>query len=72
MRLSRRRMLVLTGAGTGLYQAMAQTPAAPPAASPIAPTDPLEKAREDNRRSADNLSKFAIPMTTEPAFIFRA
>ncbi len=63
MKLSRRSMLALTGSGV----ALAQTPA-PPAAS----TDPVEKARDENRRSAENLTKFEIPMSTEPAFTFRA
>jgi len=64
MKLSRRSMLALAGAGA----ALAQTPAAPPAAA----TDPLEKAREENRHSAESLAKFEIPMSTEPAFIFKA
>lgn len=69
MKLSRRTMLALAGAGT----ALAQTPAAPPpAASSTAPADPLEKAREENRHSAESLAQFAIPMSTEPAFVFRA
>jgi hypothetical protein len=68
MKLSRRNMLALTGAGAGLYQAIAQTPPAAPAA----PTDLLEKARQDNRRGAENLTRFEIPMSTEPAFTFRA
>ena len=64
MKLSRRTMLALAGAGS----ALAQTPAAPP----TAPAHPLEKAREENRHSAESLTQFAIPMSTEPAFIFRA
>jgi hypothetical protein len=46
-------------------QALAQTPETPP--NP----DKLAAAREENRRSAENLAKFEIPMSTEPAFIFR-
>ena len=67
MKLSRRTILALAGAGA----ALAQTPAAPSGAS-ASPADALEKAREENRRSAEDLAKFDIPMSTEPAFIFRA
>jgi hypothetical protein len=61
-------MLALAGAGA----ALAQTPAQPPAADAPANPDKLAAAREENRRSAENLSKFEIPMSTEPAFNFRA
>jgi hypothetical protein len=64
MKLSRRTLLALAGAGTVL----AQTPAPPPAA----PLDPVDKARQENRHSAETLAQFAIPMSTEPAFTFRA
>lgn len=67
MKLSRRGMLVLAGA-SALGTAAAQPPAQPPDANP----DPLTKAREENRHSAENLAKFEIAMSTEPAFIFRA
>lgn len=62
MKISRRSWLALTTA------AMAQTPAPAPAT----PAERLDKAREDNRQSAGKLSKFDIPMSTEPAFLFRA
>ena len=58
-------MLALAGAGA----AMAQTPSPP--AAPANP-DKVAAAREENRRSAENLAKFEIPMSTEPAFTFRA
>jgi len=61
-------MLALAGAGAVLAQTPAQTPATPP----TTPTDPVEKAREENRHSVENLAKFEIPMSTEPAFTFRA
>jgi hypothetical protein len=69
MKLSRRTMLALAGASAALAQTPAQTTPAPQAA---APTDPLEKARAENRQSAENLTRFEIPMATEPAFTFRA
>jgi hypothetical protein len=68
MKLSRRDMLALAGASAALGQSAAQTAAQPPDAN----LDPVAKAREENRRSAANLAKFEIPMSTEPAFIFRA
>ena len=58
-------MLALAGAGA----ALAQNPAQPPAA-PTNP-DPVDKARQENRRAAETLSNFKIPMSTEPAFVFR-
>jgi hypothetical protein len=67
MKLSRRGILALAGAGVAL-EAVAQTPAAPADVN----ADPVAKAREENRRSADKLAKFDIPMSTEPAFVFRA
>jgi hypothetical protein len=70
MKLSRRSMLALAGAGAALGgtadNATAQTPPAAPK------PDPLTAAREDNRRSAETLAKFEIPTSTEPAFVFRA
>jgi hypothetical protein len=64
MTLTRRSLLALAGAST----ALAQTPTpAPDTAKP----DPVAKAREENRRGAETLAKFEVPMSTEPAFIFR-
>lgn len=63
MKLSRRSLLALTGASV-----MAQTTAPPPPT----PADRLEKARADNLQNAEKLTDFQIPMSTEPAFVFRA
>jgi hypothetical protein len=63
-KLSRRGLLALAGASAALGPLAAQVPAP-------ANLDPVEKARQDNRRSAENLNKFQIPMSTEPAFVFR-
>jgi hypothetical protein len=62
-------MLAFAGASAAMAPAIAQTPAPqpPPAAKP----DPLAAARDENRRSAETLAKFPVPMSTEPAFIFR-
>jgi len=71
MRISRRGMLALAGAGAALAQAPA--PAPPDTAKPESPKpDALAAAREENRQSAETLAKFDIPMSTEPAFQFRA
>lgn len=64
-------MLALSGAGAALGRAMAQAPPVPPPANPDQPVDKLVKAREENRRGAENLAKFEVPMSTEPAFVFR-
>jgi len=69
MKLSRRSLFAIAGAGA----AIAQTQTAPPAA-PAAPenSDPkVAAAREENRRSAQRLAAFEIPIETEPAIVFR-
>jgi len=66
MTLSRRNILALAGAAA-VGKAMAQAPT-PSDAKP----DPLATAREDNRKSAESLNQFAIPMSTEPSFVFKA
>ncbi len=48
----------------------AQAPAAPISAQSA--DDELKAAREQNRQNADQLAKFPLPMTTEPATHFRA
>lgn len=42
------------------------------AQTPPAPQDWLNAAREQMQRSGDKLAKIAMPMATEPAFIFKA
>ena len=69
MKLSRRGILALAGVGAAMAPAIAQNPAPQP--PPDAKPDPLAVARDENRRSAETLAKFAVPMSTEPAFIFR-
>ena len=65
MKLSRRSILALAGAGA--VQAVAQTTSQTAAPNP----DPVAKAREDNAHGAEVLTKFEIPMSAEPAFTFR-
>lgn len=72
MKLSRRHMLALAGAGGMLRKGMPQTPSAAQPAPPPANPDPVAAAREQHRRGAENLSKVDLPITTEPAFLFRA
>ena len=66
MKLSRRGMLALAGA-SAFGTAVAQTATPQPEAKP----DPLTAAREENRQAAERLAGFRIPMSTEPAFVFR-
>ena len=40
--------------------------------SSSAPAPDWKRAREEHRHSAQSLPKFDIPMSTEPAFQFRA
>ena len=66
-KLTRRQ---LAGAVAIAVPALAQQPAAnttPPTAS-----QDLESARERNRNLAKELAAFSIPMSTEPAFQFKA
>jgi hypothetical protein len=70
MILSRRNLLALAGTGAVLAEAAAQTQTPPP--KPSTPEERVAAAREDNRRSAERLAKFDIPISTEPAFLFRA
>lgn len=72
MKFSRRHILALAGTGmalsdAALSSALAQTPAPAPT-----PADRLATAREDNRKSAEKLTQFQLPVSTEPSFIFRA
>jgi len=70
MKLSRRNLLALAGTGAVLAETAAQAQNTQPA--PATPEARLATAREDNRQSAERLAKFEIPITTEPAFSFRA
>ena len=70
MTLSRRNLLALAGAGMVAVEAVAQT--AEPPSAPSTPEQRLTAAREDNRKSAERLAAFDIPMSTEPALVFRA
>jgi hypothetical protein len=58
-----RRQLVQAAAGSALA-ARAQTTPAPE-------SDPAIAAHDANRRNAEALAKFELPMATEPAFEFK-
>jgi hypothetical protein len=71
MKISRRRLMqsAVIGAGAALSPAaLAQTPAQPAAPE----TDFLAAARDQARRNAEALAKADLPMSTEPAFSFKA
>ena len=63
MKLTRRQLVTTAAATTAgaAIEARAQT-------TPAAPSD----AAKQLQQNADALAKFAIPMTTEPAFQFKA
>jgi hypothetical protein len=70
MKITRRAMAaVLASVG-----AQAQTPArpAPTAELTAGPDAELQSAREQVRANATALSQFEVPMSTEPAFQFKA
>ena len=67
MKLSRRNLLALAGAGVAAAQTTQPTPPAP-----STPEAKVASARDDNRKSAERLTGFEIPIETEPAFSFRA
>jgi hypothetical protein len=64
-RFTRRELAGIVGAGITLTaKAAAQTPAATP--------DWLQQARDSKRAAGADLAKFDLPMSTEPAFHFKA
>jgi hypothetical protein len=66
MLVTRRKLAV---AALGSAAALGQ---GPPPPIPQTPEQELEAAREQLRRTADALSRFALPMATEPACHFKA
>ena len=61
-KFSRRQLAVSLVAAV---PALAQNPA------PAPPADPLAKAREALQKNGETLSKFEIPLATQPSFIFK-
>ena len=64
MKLSRRELAAAAVAGVVAPSGESQTP--PPA------QDLAKVVHDANRRNADTLAKFEIPISTEPAFQFKA
>jgi hypothetical protein len=51
---------------------LAQAPSPPPPQNaPLSPDDELKAARESNRQNSEQLAKFPLPMSTEPAVHFK-
>ncbi|HLG95359.1 MAG TPA: hypothetical protein VKX49_03495 [Bryobacteraceae bacterium] len=63
-----RRQLAL--AALSMPAVAGQTPAPPPL--PQTPDQELQAARSQNRQISEQLAKFPLPMTTEPAVHFKA
>jgi hypothetical protein len=63
VKLTRRQLVIAAAAGSAALKASAQS-----APAPVAPQTPTDKVRQN----AETLAKFAIPITTEPAFQFKA
>lgn len=65
MKLTRRQLVVATGS-LAAARALAQSAPQPTVA------DFAQQARDNVQRNGDALAKFAIPMSVEPAFQFKA
>jgi len=68
MKVSRRKLL-LAAAVTASAQAPAQAPTTP---APQSGDAQLEAARSERRIAAQIIARVPLPMTTEPAFQFKA
>jgi hypothetical protein len=66
VKLTRRQLVIAAAAGSAALKASAQ-----PALQTATDRAP-QAATERVRQNADTLAKFAIPITTEPAFQFKA
>ena len=65
MKLTRRQWAALAALAPAAKTAAAQAPSLQP------PSDDAAAARENLKRNADALRKIAVPMDTEPAFLFK-
>jgi hypothetical protein len=63
MKLTRRQLVVTAAASVAAMKALGQPAVAP---------DPVKTAHDNLQRNADTLAKLDIPMSTEPAFQFKA
>jgi len=69
MDISRRQLAGVFLAGTAVAQVPVQ---APPAPAPQSADSELEAARSQQRGRAQIIARVPLPMTTEPAFHFKA
>ena len=69
-KITRRQMVAVT-AGSVVAAGAVSLTAQQPAAGPELQKAELEKARASHRENTATLSKFDIPQSTEPAFLFR-
>ena len=67
MKLTRRE-LVVVAASAAAASTLAQTPPAQPQGA----RDFAQEARDNVQHNGETLTKFGIPMATEPAFQFKA
>jgi hypothetical protein len=65
MKLSRRELAGLAAAGMAARTQAAQAPQDVPA------TDLAKAARDAIQRNSETMGKVDVPMTTEPAFVFK-
>jgi hypothetical protein len=70
IKLTRREIATTLSASAVL---LAQVPAPPITQnSPLSPDDELKAARDSIRQNSEQLAKFPLPMSTEPATRFKA
>ncbi len=70
LKLTRREIATALSASVVLR---AQTPAPPVPQNPaLSPDDELKAARDAIRQNSEQLAKFPLPMSTEPAVHFKA
>jgi hypothetical protein len=69
LKLTRREIAAALSASAVL---LGQTPAPPVQQNPLTADDELKAARESNRQNSEQLAKFPLPMSTEPAVRFKA
>ena len=69
MKLTRRQLVAATAGSITAMRVLAQSP---PVSTGAAAHDFGKEAHEAVQRNADALTKFEIPMATEPAFQFKA
>ena len=67
MKVTRRELAAALASAPVLAQAQTR-----PSAAPAAPDGELQAARERIRNNSEALARVAVPMTTEPAFQFKA